>query len=222
MRKTAKKSNKKRSAKKKKGAKKRSKIAYVLLIVLIPSVVYMLCFSSMVYEVDVIENHMAKAQLVGHALTLNSIIITYMWDKDEEHTLGLEVLTTEEKNHLLDVKKVVHRTFDVLFFSLIWMFALLWDNNKITKSKNFGKILKYAGLIIVAVPLIFVLFPFDLFFSMFHSVFFVSGTWMFPPKSALLQIYPIVFWKSAGFWFFLRGFVTGWLLIGWGFLVDKH
>jgi len=217
MRKTAKKSNKKR-----KNNTKRSKAAYVLLIVLIPSVVYMLCFSSMIYEVDVIENHMAKAELVGHALTLNSIIITYLRDKDEEHTLGLEVLTSDEKNHLLDVKKVVHRTFDVLFFALIWMFALIWDNNNLTQSKNFGKILKYAGLITVVMPLIFVLFPFDLFFNMFHSVFFVSGTWMFPQGSALLQIYPIVFWKSAIFWFFLKGFVTGWLLIGLGFLVDKH
>lgn len=204
-----------------KTAKKSNKAEYVLLIILIPAVVYMLSFSSMVYEVPVIEKHMENAGLIGHAMTINSFVVTYLMNSDETGVLELEIFTDSEKQHLLDVKKVIHRTFDVLFFCLLWLFGLFWYNHKLNKSRNLGKILIYSGMITAAVPLIFTVMPFGLFFNLFHGIFFAPGTWTFPAGSALIQIYPIYFWKSAIFGFFLRGFVTGWLLIGWGFIVGK-
>lgn len=211
MRKTAKKSNK----------KKQNKAAYALLIILIPAVVYMLSFSSMVYEVPVIEKHMENAGLIGYAKTVNSFVVYYLMSPDDGGVLELEIFSEAEKQHLLDVKKLVHRTFDVLFFCLLWLFGMFYYNHKTAKSRNLSKILLYAGMIAVAIPIVFAVIPFDAFFTLFHSIFFAPGTWTFPANSALIQIYPFSFWKSVAFGFFLRGFVTGWLLIGAGFIVGK-
>jgi len=90
------------------------------------------------------------------------------------------------------------------------------------KGESWRKILLYSGIITAAIPIILYLIPFGLLFSTVHSVFFAPGTWVFPKDAVLLQVYPIGFWKSAAFSLFLRGFVTGWLLILAGFIVGKR
>ena len=205
-----------------KTAKKSNKAEFILLIILIPCAVYMISFSSIAYEVPVIEKHMENAGLYRNAKTINQFVVTYMMDPDEESLLELEIFTHEEKMHLLDVKKVFHRVFDILFFSLLWIFCLIWHNHKAAKGKNMGKILVYSGMITAAIALLFAVFPFEAFFSGFHRLLFQQGTWTFPAGSALLQVYPPDFWKSIIFSFFLRGFVTGWILIFAGFLVGKR
>jgi len=204
-----------------KTAKKSSKAAYAALIVLMPIIVYLLSFGSLIHNVPAIEKHMEKSGIIGYSKTVNSFVVYYLMDPDETRLLELEIFSEEEKQHLLDVKILVHRAFDFLFLMLVSFFVLIYFNHKFSKSKNFSKILVYSGMITAAIPIILYFIPFGLLFSAFHSIFFAEGSWVFAQGSALVQIYPFGFWYSIAFSFFLRGFVTGWLLIITGFIVGK-
>jgi integral membrane protein (TIGR01906 family) len=201
--------------------KKSGKRIYISLIVLIPIVVYLLSFSSLIYNTHDIEKHMEKSGLVMHAKTINSFVVHYMMDPGETRLLQLEVFSEKEKQHLLDVKILVHRTFDFLFLLLVLFFVLVYYNRKINKSKNWSRLLIYAGMIAVAIPIVLYFIPFEPLFTAFHNIFFAKCSWVFAPGSAIIQIYPFDFWHSISFSLFLRGFVTGWLLIFAGFIVGK-
>lgn len=198
-----------------------NKPVFVLLVLIIPVIVYLLSFSSIIYNKQFIEKQMGESGLLFHAKKINSFVIDYLMEKDETELLQMEVFSDEEKQHLLDVKILIHRVFDFLFLMLVLFFILIYFNCKINKNKNLYRILIYSGIITVAVPLIMYLVPFETFFTAFHQIFFAQGSWVFPAGSALVQLYPPDFWYRASFSLFLRGFVTGWLLILLGFIVGK-
>ena len=201
--------------------KKYIKAVHISLIILIPVLIYLLSFSSVIYNQEFIESQMKKSGLVRYSLEVNSLVVGYLAEEDEAGLLELEVFNEKEKQHLLDVKKVIHRTFDVLFLLLAIFFALVYYNYKLNNNKNWQKILIYSGMIAVALPIVLYFIPFETLFAAFHNIFFADGSWVFAPGSALIQIYPFDFWHNAAFGLFLRGFVTGWLLIILGFIVGK-
>jgi integral membrane protein (TIGR01906 family) len=204
-----------------KTAKKSGNAVYVSLVIIIPVLVYLLSFSSIVYNKPFIEKQMQKQEMYRYSLVMNSYVIDYLMDKDEGELIQLEIFDEKEKQHLLDVKKVVHRAFDILFLLLVLFFFLVYFDYSFDKSGNWQKILIYSGMITVAIPIILYLLPFDFVFTVFHNIFFACGSWVFAPGSALIQMYPFGFWHDTAFALFFRGFVTGWLLILAGFLVHK-
>ncbi len=202
--------------------KKLGKYVFVLLVIVIPILVYLLSFSSIAYNAEFVEKRMGSKWGRQQYKTVNSVVLYYLMFPDEEKPLNLSVFTGEEKQHLLDVKVLMHRIFDFLFVMLVLFFCLLALNSKFSKNgKRYSKILLYSGIITAAIPIVLYLIPFDALFASFHGIFFAPGTWVFPKDAVLLQIYPYEFWKSAAFSLFLRGFVTGWLLILAGFIVGK-
>ena len=44
---------------------------------------------------------------------------------------------------------------------------------------------------------LFALISFNAFFTWFHRLFFVEGSWLFPVKDSLIQFYPLPFWMDA-------------------------
>lgn len=201
--------------------KKSHKAVYASLIVLIPILVYLLGFSSIIYNAPFIEKQMESAGIIGYSKDVNAFVVTYIMNPDETRLLGLDIFSEKEKQHLLDVKKLVHRAFDALFLLLVLFFVLAYYNKKLNKGKNWQKILLYSGMIAVAIPIILYIIPFEPLFTTFHNIFFADGSWVFAPGSALIQIYPFEFWYNAAFALFLRGFVTGWLLILISFIVGR-
>ncbi len=135
-----------------------------------------------------------------------------MYDGNESALIGLDIFDEKEKSHLLDVKKVVHRTLDALFILLVLFFYLAYAYD----GRKWGHVLIYSGMIAAALPIILYFIPFDFVFTVFHNIFFECGTWVFASGSALIQMYPFGFWHDAAFGFFLRGFFAGWLLIAFG------
>jgi len=207
-----------------KTAKKSSKYCktvFILIVMLIPVIVCLLSFSSVVYDRQQIESHMEKAGLFFNAKEINSYVVHYLASPDETELIKLDVFDAKEQQHLLDVKKAFHRVFDALFIVLAVFFCLAYFNHKLSKSRNWGRILIYSGMISAAVPIILCILPFDFLFTHLHSVFFAQGSWVFPAGSALVQIYPLEFWQSISFSLFLKVFVTGWVLILAGFIVDR-
>ena len=210
-----------RETEKKSSKSESGKFVYAILIAVIPIIVYLLSFSSVIYNKGFIEQNMRKAGLMGYALEMNSHVVDYLMDKDEEKFVDLEIFDEKEKSHLLDVKILVHRIFDFLFVLLVLFFLLVYFNNKLNKGKNWGKILIYSGMASVLLPIILYFIPFNAVFNVFHGIFFAPGSWVFPSNSALIQMYPFDFWYNSSFGLFLRGFLTGWLLIALGFIVEK-
>lgn len=186
---------------------------------LIPVIVYLLSFSSIIYNKPFIEKQLEKSGLFFHAKEVNSLVIDYLMDEGEAKLINLDVFDENEEQHLLDVKVLVHRTFDFLFLLLVLFFVLVYFNYK--NSSDFSKILIYSGMITIAAPLILYFVPFEALFVNFHNIFFAEGSWVFPPGSSLIQIYQYEFWYNTSFSLFLRGFAAGWALVVIGLAKQK-
>jgi integral membrane protein (TIGR01906 family) len=148
---------------------------------------------------------------------VNARVMHYLLAPDGEEMIKLDIFSEREQMHLQDVKVLIQRFHDVLFLLLLAFFYLVYLNRK----SDWSKILVYSGMLTVAVPIVLYFIPFDALFTFFHKLFFACGTWVFPSTAAIVQIYPAEFWYNTAFEVFLRGFVTGWLLIGAGFAVLK-
>ena len=64
-----------------------------------------------------------------------------------------------------------------------------------------GRALKLGGLACLLAPVVLGLagaLDFDLFFQLFHGVFFQAGTWTFPWDSLLILLFPEAFWMTSG------------------------
>lgn len=161
---------------------------------------------------------MEESGLFFHAKEINSYVIDYLRDKNETSFIGLDVFSEKEEKHLLEVKILIHRTFEFLFLMLVLFFILIYYNYEFNKNENLDKVLLYSGMLTVAILVLLYFIPFELVFTAFHKIFFAQGSWIFPPNSALIQIYPFDFWHSISFSLFSRGFIAGWLLIAAGLL----
>ena len=190
------------------------KPAFVLLVLIIPVIIYLLSFSSVIHNKPFIEKQMEESGLFFNAKEVNSLVVDYLLSEDE--LINLDVFDKKEEQHLLDVKIVINRVFDFLFLLLALFLFLVYYNWK--NKSDFNKIMIYSGMVTVAIPIILYFIPFQTFFTAFHNIFFIEGSWVFTHISALIQIYPFDFWYRTSFGLFLRGFVAGWALIGLGYL----
>jgi integral membrane protein (TIGR01906 family) len=203
------KQKKRKSQLKSKTEQKYHKPAFAALVILIPVIIYLLSFSSIIYNKPFIDKQLEKSGLFFHAKEVNSLVIDYFMD-GSEGMINLDVFDEKEEQHLLDVKVLINRVFDFLFLLLVLFFALAYINWK--NNSDFRKIMVYSGMITIAIPIILYFVPFGTFFTAFHNIFFAEGSWVFSPGSALVQIYPFEFWYNTSFSLFLRGFAAGWVL----------
>lgn len=110
-------------------------------------------------------------------------------------------LTPDAIAHLDDVYDVVQRAMPALlacavlaaftFFCCFYMFG----------SRSVGRPLAYAGGVVIAAFAIlgvWALADFNGLFAVFHSLFFVEGTWEFSYDSLLICMYPQAFWMGMG------------------------
>jgi len=102
-----------------------------------------------------------------------------------------QVLTTDELNHITDVKNLVQK---LPFIALLLIIFLTILYKKL--ALDISQATKYALIILIIIlPLIFLLFiP---FFISFHQILFPEGNWSFPIDSILIQLYPENLWLSA-------------------------
>ena len=102
---------------------------------------------------------------------------------------SLSGFTPSEISHLYDVKKVMNGAAAVFFVVILLTLSVVLHNFE-------KKAFLIAGLTVFSVVfflLLLAFFYFDQLFAAFHSIFFAQGTWIFPPESKLIQLFPLSF-----------------------------
>lgn len=110
---------------------------------------------------------------------------------------GNPMFSERELQHMVDVKVVTRAAFFVLAAALILvpLCALyLWRSGRRSQLREAllrGAIFTLGGIIAVVFGAIV---AWDMFFSLFHQLFFADGTWIFYTSDSLIRLYPEKFW----------------------------
>lgn len=122
-----------------------------------------------------------------------NVLMQYRWNMDI--LVASDAYTQAEKEHLYDVKELLHRLEYVflisLFLLIVWVRYLL----DLVFFRTF--VLTILGLVTLFVVVLGVWwFAWDWLFVRFHELFF-TGNWMFSADSFLIQSYPWEFFRNA-------------------------
>jgi uncharacterized membrane protein len=199
-----------------KTARKSSKRVCVPLVVVIPLIVLLLSFASVLASKSFHEKQFAENKVnMTFAMQVDNQVMDYFYS---DAGLSENLFTKEEIIHLEDVKSLINWGYYLLYILLVSSAFFAYTYYKKCK---WGAVLIYSGIASAVLPFVLYIIPFNFLFNIFHKIFFADGTWVFPIGSALITAYPFGFFYNAAFSVFLRVFVTGWLLILFGFVVGK-
>lgn len=112
---------------------------------------------------------------------------------------GEVALRPEESQHLVDVKRVMDGFFIAHAVALVVGFLaalLLWKYSPHMLVHALRQGIWLTVALIFGVGLAAAL-NFDLFFTLFHRIFFPEGSWLFFYEDTLIQLYPLPFWIRA-------------------------
>ncbi len=130
-----------------------------------------------------------------------------------------QLFSDSELQHMVDVKVVYKTAIHVLEGSVIILalFALwAWRGRWL---KDYMKGLQRGGLltvILLGAIVLFILAAFNVFFVLFHEIFFKPGTWMFLYSDTLIRLFPERFWQDTFLYGTVLSVVIG-LLFFFGF-----
>mgnify|MGYP001600784828 FL=1 len=173
--------------------------------------------------------------LLSYQLTLIFYPLTPAQEQTINFLQGKEELkanyTAAELSHLQDVQQImkwVDVAFTALFLMVIFLAVMvLATNSKTVRSKTINskeissqaewkKLVRWGGLVTVAlvlVILLFLLLSFNTTFTLFHRLFFPQGNWLFPVESLLIQTFPLDFFVKIATMIFLLALALGSLFI---------
>ena len=112
---------------------------------------------------------------------------------------GEIAMRPSEVQHMVDVKEVT----DAFFIAHVFASVLAVGSSIVLLGRRplawaqgirFGV---WATLGLIAVVAVAAAADFDLFFTLFHRIFFEEGTWLFFFEDTLIQLYPLPFWVRA-------------------------
>tara|TARA_Y100000310_G_scaffold342814_1_gene447586 strand:- start:871 stop:1452 length:582 start_codon:yes stop_codon:yes gene_type:complete len=111
---------------------------------------------------------------------------------------GLDTTRYSEKEivHLKDVRKLIYVGLSLL---LVLLLVNVWSFSKVSVKLRKRVLVKsgvYACASFASLALALWL-AFDLFFRLFHEIFFFNDYWMLPADSTLIQMFPQSFFYSA-------------------------
>ena len=110
-------------------------------------------------------------------------------------------ITPEQISHLDDVNEVANRFFYPILAVAVMAAFLLMAGYRYVGTDVPAKALLWSGigtLALIAILVIWALASFDSLFAVFHSLFFVEGTWTFSADSLLITMLPEGFWIGIG------------------------
>src|SRR5690606_270610 len=112
---------------------------------------------------------------------------------------GEPLFNARELRHMQDVKTVTQIAFAVAVVSGLLALAsavYLYSRSRTALRKSLfqGSILTLA---IVAAIIIVAILNWNYFFTLFHTLFFESGTWYFLYSDSLIRLFPEQFWFDA-------------------------
>ncbi len=118
----------------------------------------------------------------------------------QEMTDCTQLFNDRELQHMVDVKNVYQAVMRILVGSAIFIVLLaLWAwrgrwLDEYLKGLQRGGLLT---LVLLGVLVIFILVAFNIFFVLFHEVFFKAGTWTFLYSDTLIRLFPERFWQDT-------------------------
>ena len=124
-------------------------------------------------------------------------VLKYLENKND---LGKD-FTSREVRHMKDVKSLI-MYLKIFYFGLMAVLILL-ISIVVLRSRNYSDIyinLIYTGVFSLAFMLLMGLISwikFDFVFSLFHSVFFKSGTWLFNGNDLIIRLFPLQFFIDS-------------------------
>ncbi len=170
----------------------------ILFVLCIPVVLFLGVFRLTAFNMYFYESQFNEyGPQAGNAVETTASTLYFL----KEKSAGIRYIseyTTEEQEHLIEVKDMVQNIFFVLYSALgllILTGIFLYFADKKNFLVNKGLALFYGGgfsAIIVSVFLILIFFWFDKVFTLFHQLFFKT-TWQFPASSLLIRLFPKIF-----------------------------
>jgi integral membrane protein (TIGR01906 family) len=140
-----------------------------------------------------------RLQYAPYALNylLNSEDIGYLGDL--RFPEGGALFNTRELHHMRDVKIVTQFAFTLtiilVFVTLICVIYLRRKHpSRLWNASYYGGIYTITLLIIIV---LFAVFGWDYFFTLFHDLLFAEGTWQFLYSDTLIRLFPEQFWFDA-------------------------
>ena len=167
------------------------------------------------YEKEFVKNNVE----IENKENISEKLIYFLRDRESGNEF-INDFNEEEQTHLYEVREVISWFLIIFYFSLIigtFLIIFLFYLDKNEFKKNLGKCLFYSGIVIVGVIILLFLLSlnFDLFFDIFHSLFF-NTQWRFPRGTLLVSLFPesffIDFFKKILFNSVVIGMIFG--LIG--------
>ncbi|MDR3085533.1 MAG: TIGR01906 family membrane protein [Christensenellaceae bacterium] len=133
---------------------------------------------------------------------------------------NVEVFTQREKDHMVDVKKLIDLAKEALyFFSLMGLlFAAIAVaravRNRTERGMGWGYLIGAGSFLLAALGLTaFFVIDFTRAFTAFHQVFFNNDLWLLPPDSVMIRMVPEPFFRDCAL-VLLLFFIAGLLLTG--------
>ena len=148
----------------------------------------------------------------------------YLWDL--RSAAGQEVYNPREVQHMVDVKRVMSGAFWVHgICALLCLAAVvaLWRQPQgragLWQAVYRGCLALLALLVVIGV---LALTSFDVFFVLFHRLFFQGDSWLFSYSDTLIQLFPVRFWMDATAWLAGLAVGTSALLGTAAYLLSRH
>ncbi len=116
---------------------------------------------------------------------------------------GRPIYNAREVSHLIDAKRVMRATFALQALCTVLSFLAFFAKGRTSSRRAesltaisrgclaFLAFLTGIGLLAYA--------NFNLFFTMFHRLFFTGDSWLFPRTDSLIELFPVTFWMDATF-----------------------
>jgi len=139
-----------------------------------------------------------KYSQVSVAYLLNGSEIDYL--EDQLLPDGNHLYNERELSHMVDVKTVTQGALHwwlvgclLLILLSIWALRGGW-------SREYWSAIMRAGFLTVGLIILLLVslaINFDALFTLFHKIFFVSGSWVFYYSDSLIRLFPLPFWQDC-------------------------
>ncbi len=123
-------------------------------------------------------------------------VLQYLYAAGPSYALDRDALS-----HLNDVNGVIANVTPPLIGIAVVAVIMLIVVGRAFGSVALGQTLIGAGCTVLGAFLmlgVWAVVNFSGFFAVFHTLFFAEGSWLFPPDSLLIQMYPTPFWMGMG------------------------
>jgi integral membrane protein (TIGR01906 family) len=138
---------------------------------------------------------------------LNGQDISYL--ADLRFPNGQPMYNSRELRHMVDVKVVTRAAYFLLFFGTLTALSLIILMSSVREARRHLRRGLFDGSIltlsIIGVIVVGAVLAWDVFFTLFHDLFFESGTWRFAFSDTLIRLFPEQFWFDAAL---TIGFIT--------------